>query len=141
MKYQTGREYLESLHETEKYVQQKRENIAIMKDDAAGLKSIDFERERIQSSGSPDILAVRVARYVDAEAELVDHVRRLIYKRHNLINQIQQLETREHTALLFKRYVEYKGFQTIAQEMEISYDHARRLHGHALLAFESLIME
>jgi len=62
----------------------------------------------------------------------------LLKRKHKIIDQIQGLKRDNHITVLYKRYVEYKSLEKIADEMGYTYQHIRRLHGGALQAFERM---
>lgn len=82
------------------------------------------------------------ARTVEKIAELEQEISRMVadYGRvkSRIISEIGELENPVYVDLLMRRYVQYERFEQIAYEMSYSYDHARRLHGMALKAFEEM---
>lgn len=81
-------------------------------------------------------------RTVEKIAELEQEISRMVadYGRvkSRIISEIGELENPVYVDLLMRRYVQYERFEQIAYEMSYSYDHARRLHGMALKAFEEM---
>lgn len=82
-------------------------------------------KERIEESEEA------IARAIDA---YIDYRDRALY-------MIMGLENDLYVKILFKRYFEYKTFETIAQEVYVSTRHATRLHGYALLELEEKLKE
>ena len=76
---------------------------------------------------------------VDLEVETAALIVQYNELRHTIIGQIQQLDKLEHMQILYKRYVEEKRWEQIADEMGYSCDHIRHLHGFALLDFAKTI--
>jgi hypothetical protein len=48
------------------------------------------------------------------------------------------MKNERHMVVLYKRYVEFKGFGAIAREINFSYEYVRHLHRDALRAFEKM---
>ena len=78
-----------------------------------------------------------ICRIIDLEAEINDEIDRFVDEKHKIINQIQRLKNADYISLLFKRYVEYKKFETIAVEMNFTYQYVIEMHRYALKEFET----
>lgn len=78
---------------------------------------------------------------VDLEGETAALIEQYTELRHAIIGQIQQLDKPEHMQVLYKRYVEEKRWELIADEMGYDSVYIRSLHGKALFAFGILIGE
>ena len=77
-----------------------------------------------------------ICRIIDLEAEINAEIDRFVDEKHKIINQIQGLKNSDYISLLFKRYVEFKKFETIAVEMNFTYQYVLNMHGYALKEFE-----
>lgn len=96
------------------------------------------EGERVQISGAKDKLSEDVARIVDAENNLVKRWHYYAQERDKIISHIEMLSDARLEQILFKRYAEEKGFEEIAEELDYSEGHVRRLHAEAIKAFRKL---
>jgi hypothetical protein len=98
-------------------------------------RGVSLEGVHVQSGGPQDStgsLALKLA----ALAEEIDaEIDRYVALKHKIINQIQELDSPLHMAILYKRYVEGKRLEQIAVEMNYSYGRIKHLHGSALLEF------
>lgn len=85
-----------------------------------------------------------VASLTDKYQELSNSIDRQIEefvdKQAEIIGKIQSLSDTRYSELLYKNYVEYKDLHTIAEEMNYSYNHIRKLKGEALEALQQLIL-
>ena len=100
--------------------------------------SIDYSRERVQTSLSGNAPFVGlIERINDLNAEINAEIDTFVDEKHRIINQIQGLTNINHIALLYKRYIEFKKFETIADEMNFTYQYAIELHGYALAEFQT----
>lgn len=93
-------------------------------------------QERVQASGDADRMPDLIQRIVNLEAEINRQIDTFVDLKHQIINQIQTLESETFLALLFKRYVEFKSLEQIAVEMHYTYPYVRKLHGYALREFQ-----
>lgn len=88
--------------------------------------------ERVQSSGSQDRLGDTVAKIVDLESEITNTILEYLNKREEIIKTIEQVENVKMYNLLYKRYVDSKALNVIADEMGFSEDYIKHLHQDAL---------
>lgn len=130
-----AKEYLKQVEMLDTKIQQKKIELDSLKDNAIGLGAFDYSKEKVQTSAS-ESLSVKVAKYVDLENEINEDIERFTTLRHKVIGQIHMLDDPKYINVLFKKYIEYKGLKEISKELGYSYDHIRRVHGWALLAFQ-----
>lgn len=132
-----AKEYLLRLQRLDTVINQKIKELGDLRTMSVSAGGIDYSKERVQTSPSGDAPFVRtIHRIVDLEEEINREIDRYVDEKHEIINQIQGLTDTRYIDLLFKRYVEFKKFETIAVEMNFTYQYAIELHGHALQDFE-----
>lgn len=95
-----------------------------------------YDTDRVRSSSQADQIPNEIIRRDELVRTIRQETDQLMSLQHEIIGQIQQLARSEYVDLLYKRYVEDKTFDRIADEMGYSYDHIRRLHKKALNEFE-----
>lgn len=76
-----------------------------------------------------------VAKIVDIEREINAAIDEYFTVKNTIIRQIEQLQDERYYNLLHKRYVQYKDFSIIADEMGYEYRVIINLHGDALKSF------
>ncbi len=130
-----AKEYLKQVETLDTKIQQKKIELDSLKDNAIGLGAFDYSKEKVQTSAS-ESMSGKVAKYVDLENEIHEDIERFTELRHKVIGQIHMLDDPKYINVLFKKYIEYKGLKEISKELGYSYDHIRRVHGWALLAFQ-----
>ena len=137
----TAKEYLQQLQRLDTVINQKIKEVRDLRLKSQSTGSIDYSKERVQTSPSGDAPFVKlIGRIVDLEAEINAEIDRYVDEKHKIINQIQGLKNADYISLLFKRYVEYKSLERICVEMNFSYDYIKHLHGYALKDFEDKIL-
>ena len=110
-------------------------------------QSLQLQDNKVQSSGSSDVMARAVERYVDIERELNGLIDKYVDLRWRIVKEIQSLNNPQHSELLYLRYVDCKRLEDIACIMRkrngdmYSYDHIKRLHGYALANFSRRILK
>lgn len=130
-----AKEYLKQVETLDTKIQQKKIELDSLKDNVISLGAFDYSKEKVQTSAS-ESMSGKVAKYVDLENEIHEDIERFTELRHKVIGQIHMLDDPKYINVLFKKYIEYKGLKEISKELGYSYDHIRRVHGWALLAFQ-----
>lgn len=134
-----AKEYLQQLQRLDTVINQKIKEVHDLLLQAQSTGGLDYSKERVQSSPSGDAPFVKpIYRIIDLEAEINAEIDKFIDEKHKIINQIQSLKNSDYISLLFKRYVEFKKFETIAVEMNFTYQYVLNMHGYALKEFESV---
>lgn len=132
-----AREYLSEVQRLQTMIEQKQERIKEIRESASTVRAVRYDLEKVQGGGHSDRIGEAVAEIVDLETEIADDIINLLDRKHETINQIHKLAKVSHMELLYKRYIEGKDFQTIADEIDIAYQYALKLHDKALKAFEA----
>lgn len=136
-----AKEYLQQLQRLDTVINQKINELGDLRLKSQSTGSIDYSKERVQTSPSGDAPFVKpICRIIDLEAEINAEIDRYVDEKHRIINQIQGLKNSDYISLLFKRYVEFKSLERICVEMNFSYDYIKHLHGYALKEFEDKIL-
>lgn len=133
-----AKEYLQQLQRLDTIINQKIKELDDLRLKSRSIGSIDYSRERVQTSPSGNAPFVGlIERINDLNAEINAEIDAFVDEKHRIINQIQGLKNINHIALLYKRYVEFKKFETIADEMNFTYQYVLNMHGYALKDFET----
>lgn len=137
----TAKEYLQQLQRLDIMINHKAKELDTLRLQTQSIRSIDYSKERVQTSFSGDASFVKLMeRITDLQAEINEEVDKYVDEKHKIINQIHSLQNVNYISILFKRYVEFKKFESIAIEMDFTYDHIRHLHGCALQDFQNKIL-
>lgn len=134
----SAKEYLQQLKRLDAIINQKIKELKDLRSTIYGVGSIDYSKERVQTSQSATAPFIKAAdRIADLETEINQEIDSFVDEKHKIINQIQGLQNTNHVKLLFKRYVEFKNFEAIAVEMNFTYQYTVEMHGYALREFET----
>ena len=131
------KEYLRQLHRLEVCIEQRQEELNRLRE-LIGCNAIDYG-ERVQTSPSADSIPNEVIRRAELEADISRKIERFLQLKHKIINEIQSLDNAVYVKILYMRYVEYKSLDEIAEKMNYSYVHMKRLHGYALQKFKTSV--
>lgn len=134
-----AKEYLQQLKRLDTLIDQKIKELDELRS-MSTVGAVDYSTERVQSSHSQDAPFVRIVhKMIELEQEINSEIDTFVDKKHRIINQIQKLKNPDYISLLFKRYVEFKKFETIAIEMNYTYQYILNMHGYALKTFEEIM--
>ena len=133
----TAKEYLKQLQWLDIVINQKIKELDDLYLKSRSTGSIDYSKERVQTSASKDALFVKLIEHImELEAEINQEIDTFVDEKHEIINQIQSLKNSKHIEILYKHYVEFKRLEIISVEMNYTYQYIKELHGHALQEFE-----
>lgn len=88
--------------------------------------------------GNNDKMIDGIAKMLDLKDKLNQKIDEVCGEKKEVIDIIYSISDGNYRKLLFERYINYKTFERIADEMNYSYPHICRLHGHALQQIDSL---
>ena len=100
---------------------------------------VSMEEEKVQSSHSQDPLGNAVVRIVDLKEEINADIDRYVDRKLEAIRLINKLENDESINILFRRYIKYEEWQTIADELHFSRQAIDKKHKRALVEFQKIV--
>ena len=121
--------------------------IAIMKEEMKNISesltrlSINLDSDKIKKSPTTSPLENGVVHMVQLEKEIQDAIEKLATIGSETMLVINKLDDYNSRTLLIKRYVGYKSWETIAQEMNISRRGAQNKYYYALNKLEFLMKD
>lgn len=131
----TAKEYLKEIKKIDVAIDQKQIEYETLKGSRTYIGSMDYSAERVQTSPDGSGFTRISDRITDIQREINDEIDQWHDMRHERIGQIQKLSKVEYVSILFKRYVQYKSLETVASEMDFTYNYTCNLHGEALKEF------
>lgn len=133
----TAKEYLGQLQRLDIIIEQKIKELDALYLKLKSVGGINYSKEKIQTSHSNDAPFVKLIEHImELEEEINKEIDTFVEEKHKIINQIQSLKNRKHIEILYKHYVEFKSFDIISIEMELTYQYSLQLHGYALQDFK-----
>lgn len=133
-----AKEYLQQLQRLDTVINQKIKELGDLRLKSQSAGSIDYSKERVQTSPSGDAPFVKlIGRIIDLEAEINAEIDAFVDDKHKIINQIQGLKNSKYIEILYKHYVEFKRLEVVAVEMNFTYRYVVELHGYALKDFQT----
>lgn len=134
----TAKDYLRQLKRLDTIITQKLQELNDLRATLDCLGGTDYSKERVQTSPTGDASFIsRIHSIIEMETEIDAEIDRYIDTKHKIINQIQGLKDTRHIEILFKRYVEFKSIEAIADEMHYTDQYVKEMLGHALCSFQN----
>ena len=130
----TAKEYLQKIQKYRQVMEMYSERIEELYTEAAGLKAIVYDKDRVQVSPSNQMEEI----FAEIDIEAQKYVKaRLRYEREvrKRIDQIAGLDNDLYARVLTLRYVDGKRWEEIACIIGYSFRHVIRVHGQALQVF------
>lgn len=141
----TVKEYLSQLQELEEKIGEQREYIDTLRESLTSIGGMGMNPDKVQTSGADkDKFANVIAKVIDAEKKLEEMEEKFCLLKVQIAEQIHGMENPQFKKLLKLRYIEWKQYGTIrkvADEMQYSVDHTKRLHRDALVAFGEMLRQ
>lgn len=132
----TAKEYLMQIRRADIMIKQKLLEYKELEILRASIGAIDYSKE-IQTSQSGNGLEIGLIRCEELREEINKEINCFTNMKHKIINEILGLKNDTYVSVLFKKYVEYKNLEAIAEEMHYTYPYIREMHGYALKEFSN----
>lgn len=131
----TAQEYMDHIKRCYQTMQALYDRLVEVRTKIEGLKAITYDRERVQVSPSNKTEEL-IAQLVDTEDKLSKEVREHFDEVVEATKRIYSLDNERQIQVLEMRYIKGMRWQMIADELDIEYRSATRLHRKALRNFE-----
>lgn len=90
-----------------------------------------FEKKKKSNIQDTDFKQMQ-SRMEGLERTIREHLVNYVEEKVEVIEKINAIENENYSTLLYKRYVEFKDFRTISEEMQYSYQYIIEMHSKAL---------
>ena len=107
----------------------------------AGQVTSSLGREPVSGSADMHKLDGTIAKIVDMEREINEDIDRLVDAKREAMAVIRQVEHPDQQLVLELRYLDFKSWPSIAEEMELSPRWVQTLHERALAAVENIFSQ
>lgn len=132
-----AKEYLEQYQLIESRVRILQNEVERIRTDAEGLHiNLDGLPKGSGKNDKMERLAILLG---ERETALATELSNLWSLRIGIVNSLNELGDHKHQTLLYARYIEGKTWETIAYEMNITWRHCYRIHGHALQNLDKIL--
>lgn len=123
--------YLQQVKKLDVLIDNKLEQIELLRARATSTTA-PSGGDRVQSTGKGDNLERIIIKMLDMERDLERQIDTLVDLKTEVMSVIDQLENPNQINLLYKRYIKFEAWETIAEEMNYSIQAVFKQHGIAL---------
>lgn len=133
----TAKEYLYQIRLLKTKINNRKNQLAELKEAATSLGSLDMSEDVVQTCKQGSKQEKLVTAYVDLDNRIKSDKVRLERMRNRIIERIHELDDHRYIDVLVGRYVEGLSYDNIAEDTGYDKRHVFRLHKQALRAFYS----
>lgn len=131
------KEYLGQLRWYDSLVKTKTEQIRQLRETLYGLSSINYSNTKVQAGSQFDKMTSGIAHLESMEAELANEIEQMCTLKRDIMEKISRIPYANYQIILIMRYFNFKTFEEIAEEMDITVQWLNKLHKKALDYFET----
>ncbi len=145
----TAKEYLSQIRICDINIRQREQELAELEAEIYNISAVDTSKERVMGGKGLDITDC-IGKCVDLKAEIQKAKTELLALKNRIIGEIQAIrhlsglkaETKAlYINILYMRYVDNKGLEDIAEELNYDYGYIRHKHGWALKCFDEKVLK
>lgn len=134
----TAKKYLQQIRLCDSRINTKLEELQHLKEMVLKVTPT-LKSDVVTGGGSQDKLAEAAVKIVDLEAEINQEIDKYIEAKQEFSATLEKLEDPIYLQVLHKRYIQYKTWEAIACELNMSYRWVCTLHGRALQEIEKIL--
>ena len=134
----TAKEYLNRISVLEDEIKRKQQRCRTLRDVAMNT-SVNNSNDAVQTTRDKNPLEKILAKVIDLDREIEADEARLVDLKAEVWEQLDKLTDERHKRILWLKYVERKNGNYIADDLERTPRHIRRLHRRALESFEKIL--
>jgi len=135
----TARKYLEQIRNCDIHINNMLEELQRLRDFQKKITSTLRMDAVSGGSGDKDKIGSVVAKIVDLDREINMSIDDYVNMKREIRLTIEKVSDPDQLEVLYKRYFLYKSFETIADEMHMTYRNACYIHGRALQSVEAIL--
>jgi DNA-directed RNA polymerase specialized sigma subunit len=133
-----AKQYLKQAYRLNEMIKSNQEELSSLKELAKSISAIDYSKERVQSSkvtGDANFTNV-VEEIVELEKRIGNDIARCIALKSEIRESINQVKDADEKILLRLRYINFKTWDEICNELHVSLRTVHRIHAAALEKFK-----
>ena len=113
-----AKKYLQEIQRLEELLNQRLEELASLKA-MHGLRGCNLS-EKVQTSTKGDNLESAVIKCVELQDKVSTMIDEFVDKKNKIITEIQSLDDKSYSDILYKRYIRYFSVKQIANDLQMS---------------------
>ena len=134
----TAKEYLKQAFHIDRRINDKLEQISSLRDLATKATNIINDMPG-NATRDPHSMQEVIAKIIDDEEEVNAAIERLVDLKRDIRHTIEQVPDENEKMLLEQRYLSFKSWERLAEDMNFSLRWVHIMHGRALKAVEKIL--
>lgn len=135
----TAKEYLSQAYRLDRRIDSKLEQLSALRDTTTKATSV-MNDVVVSRSRNMQSLQDTIAKIVDMERELDHDIDQLVDLKRDITRLIKLVNNPQYQLILEMRYLTYKSWREIADQLEVDERYIYKLHGLALKEFEKNLL-
>ena len=131
---QEARDYLSKISAADRLINRLHSTIATLRSSLTS-QNYELNPDKVQSSGAKDALGDTIAKIVDLEAEIDQHIDELVEMKKNTYHLIKKIPDLDQQNVLIARYIQGMEWDDLSDDLNFSIAQVYRIHGSALIEF------
>ncbi|MBO5570662.1 MAG: DUF1492 domain-containing protein [Clostridia bacterium] len=127
----TRKEYLNQAYWLDRRIDSKLEQLSALKEMATKTTSI-MNDDVVSHSRNLHSLQDVISKIIDMQAEINNDIDHLVNLKQEIMQVIKEVQNPEHQILLEQRYLCFKSWESVAEELGYNVRHVYRLHDEAV---------
>ena len=127
----TRKEYLNQAYWLDRRIDSKLEQLSALKEMATKTTSI-MNDDVVSHSRNLHSLQDVISKIIDMQAEINNDIDHLVNLKQEIMQVIKEVQNPEHQILLEQRYLCFKSWESVAEELGYNIRHVYRLHDEAV---------
>ena len=127
----TRKEYLNQAYWLDRRIDNKLEQLSALKEMATKTTSI-MNDDVVSHSRNLHSLQDVISKIIDMQAEINNDIDHLVNLKQEIMQVIKEVQNPEHQILLEQRYLCFKSWESVAEELGYNVRHVYRLHDEAV---------
>lgn len=132
-----AKEFLCEIQKMDRMIQRLCDTAATLRTHLTG-QCYGHKPDKVQGTAPGDTIAATMAKIIDLEREIDQHIDALVKRKREAIHLISQLPDYNQQNVLMARYVQGMPWEEIARELDREIRWVYRVHGKGLAAFASV---
>lgn len=134
----TGKEYLSQIKKFERLIENKKKELQYLKELSTTISSPRLG-DKVQTSQKKDNIIDSICRISEAESQFNELIDKYIDVKTTALEWLMADCKPNVFDVMYKRYMEYKNFSEISDELNISMSHIYKLHNMGIKIIENNI--
>ena len=127
----TAKEYLNQAYWLDRRIDSKLEQLSVLKDMATKTTSV-MSDDVVSHTRNVHSMQDVIAKIIDMQAEINADIDQLVDLKREIMQVVKAVQNPEHQTLLELRYLCFKSWEDVAQELGYNVRHIYRLHDEAV---------